>query len=589
MNILTVENLCKIYGDRTLFENISFGMENTDKIGIIGTNGTGKSTLLKIIAGEETADRGSVTAMKSLRIGYLPQTPVFCKDEVVIDYMDRICDLKDDEKVSEAKSVLTRLGITDFYKPVFQLSGGERKRLALGGAMISPVDLLILDEPTNHIDSYTVDWLENNIKITAKALLMVTHDRYFLDRTVNKIIELENKRLYTYYGNYSEFLVKKAEREELEQSSERKRQSFLRTELEWIKRGARARTTKQKARLERYEEISSIKSPEKKAEIDIQGAASRLGRKTIEARDISKAYGDIVCVKDFSYTLLKNDRIGIVGRNGSGKSTLINMLSGKLKPDSGQVITGDTVKVGFFAQDSTELPEDMRVIDCIKEYGEYIQTPNGKLSATRMAEKFLFDSNMQYSPISKLSGGEKRRLHLLTVLMTSPNVLFLDEPTNDLDIQTLCILEDYLDSYGGAVIAVSHDRYFLDRCMNRIFSFEGNGVIKQYEGNYSDCKDKLSHKEEKPKDSKKEPKTWDKGERKLKMSFKEQKEYETIDQEIEDLEEELKLYDQKIEAASRDHIELQKLLAEKERLSQQLSQKTDRWVYLNELAEKIGM
>lgn len=590
MNILTVEGLTKSYGEKLIFDNISFGIDSKDKIGIIGINGTGKSTLLKIIAGEDTADSGSVTTMNGIRIGYLPQTPVFDNDEVVIDYMDRICDLSDDKKISEAKSVLTRLGIDDYYKNISELSGGQKKRVALAAAMISPVDLLILDEPTNHIDNETVDWIENNMKSTTKALLMVTHDRYFLDRMVNKTIELDKGRLYTYDGNYSEFLVKKAEREELEQAGERKRQSFLRTELEWIRRGARARTTKQKARLERFDEISSVKAPVQTQNIEINATASRLGKKTIEAENISKSYDNITYIKNFSYIILKNDRIGIVGKNGAGKSTLLNMLAEKISPDKGKVVRGETVKIGFFSQENTEMPQDKRVIDYVKDFGEYIETSKGKLSASQLLEKFIFTPDMQYSPISKLSGGEKRRLYLLTVLIAAPNILFLDEPTNDLDIQTLCILEDYLEGFNGPVVIVSHDRYFLDRCVNRIFAFEENGVIKQYEGNYSDYIAVKNSSDLLIKEAAvvKEKKTWDKGEKKLKMSYKEQREMETIDSEIADLEEKLENIDLKIQEASASYSLLQELLAEKEELEKQLNYKMDRWVYLTELAEKIG-
>lgn len=590
MNILTVEGLTKSYGEKLIFDNISFGIDSKDKIGIIGINGTGKSTLLKIIAGEDTADSGSVTTMNGIRIGYLPQTPVFDNDEVVIDYMDRICDLSDDKKISEAKSVLTRLGIDDYYKNISELSGGQKKRVALAAAMISPVDLLILDEPTNHIDNETVDWIENNMKSTTKALLMVTHDRYFLDRMVNKTIELDKGRLYTYDGNYSEFLVKKAEREELEQAGERKRQSFLRTELEWIRRGARARTTKQKARLERFDEISSVKAPVQTQNIEINATASRLGKKTIEAENISKSYDNITYIKNFSYIILKNDRIGIVGKNGAGKSTLLNMLAEKISPDKGKVVRGETVKIGFFSQENTEMPQDKRVIDYVKDFGEYIETSKGKLSASQLLEKFIFTPDMQYSPISKLSGGEKRRLYLLTVLIAAPNILFLDEPTNDLDIQTLCILEDYLEGFNGPVVIVSHDRYFLDRCVNRIFAFEENGVIKQYEGNYSDYIAVKNSSDLLIKEAAvvKEKKTWDKGEKKLKMSYKEQREMETIDNEIADLEEKLENIDLKIQEASASYSLLQELLAEKEELEKQLNYKMDRWVYLTELAEKIG-
>lgn len=363
MNLLTIENISKVFGERVLFDDISFGISDTDKIGVIGINGTGKSTLLKIIAGEESGDSGKVVTVKGIKIGYLPQSPVFEEGEVVMDYMNRICDLKTPTEISEAKSILTRLGINDYFQALDELSGGQRKRVALGAAMISPVDLLILDEPTNHIDNDTVDWLEKNLKKTAKALLMVTHDRYFLDRVANKMLEIDRGRIFTYEGNYSQFLELKAQREELEASSERKRQSFLRTELEWVRRGAQARSTKQKARLDRFEEVSQVKAPPKKQAVEIDGLSSRLGKKTIEAEQISKSFGDKCVVKDFSYIVLKNDRIGIIGPNGSGKSTLVNMLIGNLEPDSGSIARGETVKIGIFAQENVDMDYNLRVIE----------------------------------------------------------------------------------------------------------------------------------------------------------------------------------------------------------------------------------
>ena len=452
MNLISVENLSKAYGEKIIFDNLTFGIDDTDKIGVIGVNGTGKSTLLKIIAGEEEADSGNVITMNGLRVGYLPQSPVFKKGEVVMDYMIRICKITNADEESKAKTVLTKIGINDFYADVDTLSGGQKKRVAIGAAMISPVDLLILDEPTNHIDSETIAWMENNLKSTTKALLMVTHDRYFLDRVVNKTFELDKGKIYVYQGNYGEFLEQKAQREELAQAGERKRQNFLRTELEWVKRGAKARTTKQKARLQRFETISQIKAPDQKQSVEIAGLSSRLGRKTIEINNVSKAFGDKKLINDFSYIILKNDRIGIVGQNGTGKTTLLKMITGKLQPDSGTIEVGDTVKIGVFSQGTEHMDDNMRVIDYVKEVGEYISTTDGKLSATKLLERFLFNGDMQYSPIGKLSGGEKRRLYLLRVLMSAPNILFLDEPTNDLDIETLAILEDYLDGFAGAVV-----------------------------------------------------------------------------------------------------------------------------------------
>lgn len=588
MNLLSVENLYKAYGEKIIFNNITFGISTNDKIGVIGVNGTGKSTLLKVIAGIDTADDGKITKMKGLRTGYLPQTPYFDKNEVVIDYVHRICGEMTAAEESEAKSVLTQLGITDYYKNINELSGGQKKRVALGAAMASPVDLLILDEPTNHLDSTTIEWLEQSFKKSAKALLLVTHDRYFLDRVANKTIELDKGQMFTYDGNYSKFLELKAAREDLESANERKRQSFLRTELEWVRRGAKARTTKQKARLERFETISNIKAPEKKQNIEIAALNTRLGKKTIEINSISKAYNNNVLIKDFSYIILKNDRIGVAGNNGCGKTTLMNIITGKTEPDSGYVEKGETVKIGVFSQEIEDMDKNMRVIDYVKEVGEYINTADGRISASQLCEKFLFDGEMQYSPISKLSGGECRRLYLLRILMSSPNILFLDEPTNDLDIETLTILEDYIDNFTGAVIAVSHDRYFLDRICSRIFAFEGNGYIKQYEGGYSDYIDrkKLEDTPENPKENR-EKKTWDKGTKKLKFTYNEQKEFETIDNDIAELEDKIAEKEKQMAENSSIYSKLQELGTEKEELEKQLNEKMERWIYLNELKEKI--
>lgn len=586
MNFLSVEKLSKSFGEKLIFDNLTFGIEDTDKIGVIGVNGTGKSTLLKIIAGEEEPDSGSVVKMNGLKVGYLPQIPVFENNETVMDYMNRICLILNPSEESEAKSILTKLGITEYYKPASELSGGQRKRVALAAAMISPVDLLILDEPTNHIDNDAVIWLEANLKKTAKALIMVTHDRYFLDRVVNKTIELDKGKMYTYDGNYSKFLELKAEREEREIANERKRQNFLRTELEWVRRGAQARSTKQKARLERFEEVSNLSGPQKKQSVEIAGLSSRLGRKTIEAENISKSFGDNVLIKDFSYIVLKNDRIGIIGPNGCGKSTLINILTGMTVPDRGSVVTGETVKIGLFSQENEHMSEEQRVIDYIKDVGEYINTRDGKISASQLLERFLFDGEMQYSPIGKLSGGERRRLYLLRVLMSAPNILFLDEPTNDLDIETLTILESYLEGFDGAVITVSHDRYFLDKCVDRIFAFEGNGKIKQHEGGYTDYLSAQKPREE-IKAEKKEEKKWDKGEKRLKMSYNEEREFAVIDDEIEELEGKISQINDEMKKNASQYSKLQELTEEKNELEDKLAEKMDRWVYLTDLAEKI--
>lgn len=590
MNLMTVEGISKAFGEKVVLNDITFGVETGDKIGIIGINGTGKSPLLKILAGEEEADSGKITTMRGMRLGYLPQSPDFGSEkEVVIDYMTRAGELDSDERITEAKTALTRLGITDYYKPCCELSGGQRKRVALAAAMMSRVDLLILDEPTNHIDNATVDWLEANLKRTAKALIMVTHDRYFLDRVVNKTIELDKGKMYTYLGNYTEFIIKKAEREELEAAGERKRQNFIRNELKWVRRGAQARSTKQKARLERFEEISSIKAPQRTGTIEFEGAAARLGRKTIEADNISKSYDGKCVIKDFTYHLLKDDRIGIVGANGVGKSTLLGMLSGSITPDSGTVAFGETVKVGVFAQENGVMDYNMRVIDYIKEVGEFIPVEKGRISASQLLERFLFNAEMQYSPIGKLSGGERRRLYLLRVLMSCPNILFLDEPTNDLDVATLSILEEYLDGFNGAVITVSHDRCFLDRVVNRIFALEGDGYAKQYEGGYTDYLEKKAA-DTAPAQPKKTggTKEWDKGKRKLKMTYNEQREWETIDEDIAKLEEKIAQLEKEMEQNASSYSKLEELGSEKEKLEDELNQKMDRWVYLTELNDKIN-
>lgn len=628
MNFLTVEKLSKSFTDKILFDEISFGINEGDKIGVIGVNGTGKSTLLKIIAGVETADSGTITTMNGLRIGYLPQMPEFeegmtvinqvfktdnPKMQIVKEYEEALFQVENNyskeaenklikltEKMdkedawgleSEAKTILTKLGITDFYKEVQLLSGGQRKRVAMAGALISPVDILIMDEPTNHIDNETVDWLENYLGKCTKALLMVTHDRYFLDRVVNKTIELDKGKLYTYQGNYSQFLELKAEREELELAGERKRQNLLRRELAWIRRGAQARSTKQKARIERFEEVSAIKAPEMRGNVEISVGASRLGRKTIEINNVSMSYDGKKYIDDFSYIILRDDRVGIIGHNGCGKSTLMNIITGRLKPESGFVEIGNTVNIGVFAQENGEMDENMRVIDYIKEVAEYVPTVDGRITASQMLEKFLFKGDIQWSPISKLSGGEKRRLYLLRVLMAAPNILFLDEPTNDLDIETLTILEEYLEDFPGAVVTVSHDRYFLDKMVNRIFSFEGNGRIKQYEGGYTDYK--IQHDKEEinipvEKVVKQEKKQEvEKPKKLMKMTYKDQREFDTINERIEGIEFKIAEIDDKISQCGSDYVKLQELTEQKENFEKELEEAMDRWVYLNELNEEI--
>ena len=627
MNLLTVEGISKSFGDKKIFDDITFGIDEGDRIGLIGINGTGKSTLLKIVAGNESADSGQIVKKNCLRIGYLPQTPDFDPEDTVLGQVFN-CDspvinlIKEYEQAvreveltgseesqkalyalndkmdaadawnieSDAKTILTKLNIPDFYKKAGTLSGGQLKRMALARALITPVDLLILDEPTNHIDNDSVEWLEKYLAKYKGALLMVTHDRYFLDRIVNKTLELDEARLYSYTTNYSGFLEAKAEREELAAAAERKRRNFLRTEIEWVRRGAQARTTKQKARLERFKEVSEMKFSKEKDSLEIGSVASRMGRKTIIAENISKSFDGVKYIDDFSYIILKHDRIGIIGPNGCGKSTLVNMLTGNLEPDSGKVECGETIKIGLFSQHNETMDPAQRVIDYIRDTAEYVLTTEGRISASQMLEKFLFNPSMQYSPIGKLSGGEKRRLYLLKVLIEAPNILFLDEPTNDLDIETLAILEDFLDVFNGAVVAVSHDRYFLDKTVDRIFAFEGNGKITQYEGGYSDYLRQYEqrHIEEvqpKPVSQKAERTSSPKP---LKMSYQEQKDYETINDRIENLENAIAETEDEMSKITSDYVKLQELSEKKSALEAELEEAYDRWVYLSELAEKIA-
>ena len=487
MNIINVENITKSYTGRKLFSKASFYVQENEKIGIIGINGTGKSTLLKIVAGDEEPDEGTVTTANHIVINYLPQNPEFDPDETALEHvMGRVVTSQLDEDMrwsieSDAKSLLMKLDITDMAQKTGELSGGQRKRLALATVVLKPCDVLILDEPTNHLDYEMVEWLEDYLRRFRGAIIMITHDRYFLDSVCNRIVEVDKGQTYSYDTNYSGFLELKAAREESERASERKRQSILRKEIEWMQRGARARSTKQKAHIQRYEALRDQKGPQTDARVELSSVSSRMGRTTIELHDISKAYGDIVCVKDFTYIFLKNDRIGFVGKNGCGKSTLMKMIAGFIEPDSGEVEIGQTIKIGYFGQE-VDIEPELRVIDYVKEAAEFVRTADGLVSASAMLERFLFPPEQQYSPVGKLSGGEKRRLYLLRVLMSAPNVLILDEPTNDLDVETLAILEDYLDGYDGIVITVSHDRYFLDRIAKRIFAFEGAGKIRQYEG-----------------------------------------------------------------------------------------------------------
>lgn len=632
MNLISIENICKSYSDKILFDNVSLGINDGEKIGLLGVNGTGKSTLLKIISGLEVPDSGKIIVGNDISIEYLSQNPEFYNDLTVIEQifkgnspimklireyectLEKLNSNSNDELLqkslinlnqqmdamnawqleSEAKAVLTKLGISDFNVKVGILSGGQRKRIALASALINPSDILILDEPTNHMDNETVEWLEEYLNKRKGSLIMVTHDRYFLDRVVNKIIELDNGKLFGYMGNYTKFIELKIERQEQLESSERKRKSLFRRELEWIKRGAKARTTKQKARIDRFEQLKEDKLEIRSDKIEISTLSARLGKKIIELENITKRFSKGTIIDNFSYTFAKNDRVGIIGENGKGKSTLVNIITQKLKPDSGSVEIGETVKIGYFSQESEEMNQNLRVIEYIKEEAEYVTTSDGKhISASQMLERFLFSPNAQWTPISKLSGGEKRRLYLLRVLMASPNVLVLDEPTNDLDIQTLTILEGYLDEFPGVVIVVSHDRYFLDRVVDKILSFKENGLIEHYVGNYSDYQEFIKDKPISIEDNKikikieKSDSESNEKKKPLKFTFKEQKEYEEIDEIISNLEEELSNINNEINSAGSNFEALQELVKIQKDIESKLDEKLERWTYLNELAEKI--
>ncbi|MDK0751411.1 ABC-F family ATP-binding cassette domain-containing protein [Clostridium perfringens] len=635
MNLITLENISKSYSEKILANNISLGINEGEKIGLIGVNGTGKSSFLKIVAGVEEPDEGTVTKGNRVRIEYLAQTPDYDDNATVLEQVfkgnsEEMRILREYEELlekidkgevkendserliklqgkidalnlwdmeSEAKNVLTKLGITNFEEKVGNLSGGQKKRIMLAAALITPCELLILDEPTNHLDNETISWLEEYLNSRKGALLMITHDRYFLDRVTNRILELDRGRLFSYDGNYSVFLEKKMERIAIEKASEEKRQNLMRKELAWVRRGAKARTTKQKARLQRFDELVNQEGFIENENIEISVMGTRLGKKIIEIEHLNKSFGDKKIVDDFNYIVLRSDRIGIVGPNGIGKSTLMGMIEGKVKPDSGEIIKGETVKIACFSQEDTHMHPEMRAIDYIKEAGEYLQTATGeRITASQMCEKFLFDGTLQWTMIGMLSGGERRRLHLLRVLMEAPNVLLLDEPTNDLDIETLNRLEDYLDDFGGVVITVSHDRYFLDRICNKIFSYKGNGKIDIYTGNYGDY---LLSKEEEIVDNKEKEVAVDKNKKEpsvdknknkgkvLKFSFKEQREFETIDEEIMTLEEKIEELDSLMAKHTSEYGRLQELMEEKSKVEEELAFKYERWEYLNELAAQI--
>lgn len=606
MNILTVSGITKAYGERKLFDDTSFYLQEGEKTGIIGLNGAGKSTLLKMIAGEETPDQGEIIRANGCVVRYLPQNPVFsARDTVLEAVLQSGADGDDREALEvEAKTMLTRLGVSDFAQPCGELSGGQRKRLALVAVLLSAAEILVLDEPTNHLDSEMADWLEDTLRRRKGAIIMVTHDRYFLDSVSTRILELDGGKIYSYEANYSGYLELKMQREERLEASERKRRTILRSELAWVQRGARARSTKQKARLERYESLRKESGPAAKEQVAMTSAATRLGRTTVELAHISKAYGDKILIRDFTYIFDKADRVGFVGKNGSGKTTLMRILLGELAPDAGSVTIGSTVKIGYFAQElgGEEMDPGMRVIDYVREVAEYVDTPEGKITAARMLERFLFAGEDQYGLLGKLSGGERRRLYLLKVLMGAPNVLVLDEPTNDLDIATLRVLEDYLDDFAGIVIAVSHDRYFLDRTVRRIFSLEEDGALRQYEGGYTDYvnrrrEENRSGAETCPgngsrpgNDTAQQPgKSWKTGQKKkLRFTFQEQRDYDSVEGEIAELEDRIGKLDERIPEFARDFVKLSELTAQKEQLEKQLEEKMDRWMYLEELAARIA-
>lgn len=640
MNLMTLENISKNYSEKPLLNNISLGINSGEKIGLIGVNGTGKSTLLKIIVGDEVSDSGTIIKTNGLRIKYLPQNPDYDENSNVLEQVfnssskelqligeyndlleksNKITIEKQDElnkKIlyvqenidslnlwdleSEAKSILTKLGINDFSQKIGALSGGQKKRVFLASALITPCDLLVLDEPTNHLDNDTIDWLEEYLNSRKGSLLMITHDRYFLDSVTNRIIELDKGILFSYDGNYSTFLERKSERLAMEASMEDKRQNLIRTELKWVKRGALARSTKQKARLQRFDELVNNNPINHDEKIDISVSSSRLGKKIIEIKNVTKSFGDKKVIDNFEYAVARNDRIGVIGKNGLGKSTLINLINKTIEPDFGTIDIGETVKIGYFSQDDSHMDSDQRAIDYVKEASDYIETADGtKITASQMCEKFLFNSTMQYTEINRLSGGERRRLHLLRVLMSAPNVLLLDEPTNDLDIATLNILEDYLDGFDGVIITVSHDRYFLNRVCKKIFAYEGNGKIYIYTGNYTDYtiyreiqnikfeeENKLKSSSEKNTEKQKTEKPKEK--KKVKLSYNEQREYENIDQDIENLENKIEALENSTSKFATDFTKLQEILDEKSELESELEHKYERWEYLNNLVEEIN-
>ena len=606
MNIINIEHISKIFGGKVIFDDVSCGISEGEKIGVIGINGTGKTTLLRVLAGLEQPDEGQVITQNGIRIAYLQQNPAFPEEKTVLSYVtDGMWDM-DWTLQSEAKSMLNQLGILDHEQPLAELSGGQRRKAALVRTLVQDFDVLLLDEPTNHLDNEMLTWLEDYLNRYKGTVIMVTHDRYFLDRVSNRILELDHGKIYSYEANYSKFLELKVQREEMALATERKRQSVLRMELEWAKRGCRARSTKQRVRLERLEALKAGKAPVSDATLEIEATAARMGRKTVELHHISKRYGEKVLIDDFDYIVLKNQRLGIIGPNGCGKSTLIKIIAGLIEPDSGSVEIGETIQLGYFAQEVPDMNTEQRVIDYIKDVAEYLPTKDGKISASQMLERFLFTPEMQYAPVSKLSGGEKKRLYLLKVIFTGANVYLFDELSNDIDIQTLTILEDFLNSFPGIVITVSHDRYFLDNVVDRIFEFDGNGHLQQYEGGYTDyleTKQKRTSQEtsesgnalfgksgkgKSEEGSSKSSRDWKQNRKtKLKFSYKEQKEFETIDDDIAQLEDGIAALEAEILTNATNPGKLNELMKEKEKAEHALEEKMNRWVYLNDLAEKI--
>lgn len=620
MNIINIEHISKIFGDKVIFQDASCGIQEGDKIGIIGINGTGKTTFLNILAGKEETDEGSVVRQNGIRLAYLTQHPEYAKEDTVFSFACKDTDESDWQAMSEVKSILNRLGFTDYGEKMEHLSGGQKKKAALARTLAGNFDVLLLDEPTNHLDEAMLQWLEDYLNRFKGTVIMVTHDRYFLDRVSNRILEISHGSIYSYEANYSKFLELKAQREEMELASERKRQSILRIEMEWAKRGCRARTTKQRARLDRLEALKNGSAPVSDAVAELDSVETRMGKKTVELHHVTKGYGEKKLIEDFNYILLKNQCLGIIGPNGCGKSTLLKLMAGKIQPDAGEVEIGETIRMGYFAQDVPDMDSNQRVIDYIRDIAEYVPTRDGKITASQMLERFLFTPDLQYAPVSRLSGGEKKRLHLLSILMQAPNFLALDEVTNDIDIPTMAILEDYLTSFSGIIVAVSHDRYFLDNIADRIFAFDADGHLRQYEGGYTDYLETKKAREAVKMEvsenadglakqgmgskagstagaatdtqtnaSRSTTKDWKQNRPvKLKFTYKEQREYETIDDEIAKLEAKVSALDADILANATNSGKLNELTKEKAQAEQELEEKMDRWVYLNDLAEKIA-